>query len=60
MMEVVDLSERQPHFCIADVKVVHVVPVSMVRNYVNGRAPLDDDLLRAIARDWMNSMEVTA
>jgi len=61
MGDVINLEDHQPHICLPDdvTKVVHVIPVSLVREWAYGRAmlPTDPALVRAIIWDWLCSYE---
>ena len=58
---VVNLQERQPHVvinCVREGGTVHVIPVSLIRDWCTGRAPLPEaQILRVIVREWMRQID---
>lgn len=58
---VVNFNEHQPHAiinCVREGGVVHVFPLSLIRDWSSGRAPLPDPhILRVIIREWMRLLD---
>ena len=55
MGEVVDLDAMRPHFSAYDpiAKQVHVIPVALVANIIDGKVPVsdaDESMIRALLR----------
>lgn len=62
-MSVSSITERQPHFVVNVGESVHVFPVSLLREIVNGtRDPeesLGKEIVRAILSDFLDYVEDT-
>ena len=59
MIEIADLSERQPHLTICTPGAVHVVPVTLVRDVIAGRQPaevLSELVLQRIIEEWLEAV----
>lgn len=57
-MSVVDFTENSPHIGIrAENGDCFVVPVSLVRDWIAGRAEPDPDVMRAIIAGWLRRIQ---
>jgi len=57
MSEVIDLAEHQPHLTVLTDEAVHVVPVSLVRDWIRGVGEPPQDLVRTVLREWLEAIE---
>ena len=62
MADVVDISELQAHVVIQTIDAVHVVPVSCLRAFSNGRLSLDsiddgEEIMRSITESWLEMLK---
>lgn len=58
MSNVTDIESAKPHVTLeVECGDVHVIPVSLVKNWATGRAEPPDDVVRAIIGDWLVMLE---
>lgn len=58
MGELTQISEHMPHFIFNCGETVHVVPVSVIRDFVSGKIPLSEvdyheNIMRKMAAEWL-------
>lgn len=64
MSSVVDIDDYRPHMCIEGPGRVHVIPVAMIQNIIDGEMSVNDiedpHLMRDILADWLQSIPETS
>lgn len=56
-MSVTELDSYRPHVAIHSGETAHVIPVSLIEDWIEGKAELDVDVARAIMADWLRAVK---
>lgn len=55
MTNVTNLNDHRPHVCVhVEDGNVHVMPVSLVKDWANGKYEPDPEVLKAILLEWLS------
>ena len=58
LVSVTDIDSARPHVALeVETGDVHVIPVSLVKDWATGRVTPPDDVVRAIIGDWLVMLE---